>query len=132
MRLTAALMLLAGCASLSSPLATPEPKRATVIIDRSETGYVPIFIEVEVGTIVTWHNTDRALHTVTYSETADPARNVDGTFKLTDRLFNFEIPGTQETVGAGGTASYSFATAGTYHYFCLPHDTRMRGTVVVR
>ena len=34
-------------------------------------------------------------------------------------------------VAEGETFEHTFDTAGTYEYFCIPHETSMKGEVVV-
>jgi plastocyanin len=69
--------------------------------------FSPATINVKAGDTVTWTNKDTAGHTVTSDTGA------------------FDKP-----VAAGGTATVSFATAGTFAYHCNIHGG-MSGTVVV-
>ncbi len=126
----AAAALLVACGS-AAPAPTAPPKAATVIIDSSPEGYTTGLLEVSAGTVVTWMNTDKDLHTVTHSKTEDPHK-ADGTLDLEALLFNFQLPGEAETAGQGSSASFTFSAPGTYYYFCLPHADRMRAVVVVR
>ncbi len=130
-RIAMVALLLACNAPVPASTATAEPKTATIVIDSSTEGYTVRLLEIGAGTVVTWMNTDKAYHTVTYSKTEDP-RRPDGTFDLEGLLFNFELPGEAETAGKGSSASFTFTTPGTYHYFCLPHADRMRAVLVVR
>ncbi len=67
----------------------------------------PATTTVKVGDTVTWSNSSGAGHTVT----AD-----DGSF--------------DQTLPSGGTASVTFATAGSFAYHCSIHSS-MTGTIVV-
>lgn len=87
--------------------------------------YKPAVLEIAAGTTVTWTNLDGALHTATHAPTGAIRLNPDGTFDLSGAVFNFTLDEN------GGSASITFRTPGTYHYFCLPHNT-MRGTVIIR
>lgn len=68
----------------------------------------PDAVTVTVGDTVTWSNQDNVGHTATAG---------DGTFDT-------------GTISAGGTASATFSTAGTFAYACAIHPS-MTGTVVV-
>ncbi len=68
----------------------------------------PDKITVTAGTTITWTNKDGVVHTVT-SDTG---------------LFD------SGNIGANGTFSHKFSTAGTYLYHCAVHPT-MTGSVVV-
>ena len=70
--------------------------------------FSPSTITVSLNTTVTWTNKDGVSHTVTSD---------------TD-LFD------SGSIGDGQTYSYTFTTAGTYHYKCSFHSS-MTGTVVV-
>jgi plastocyanin len=71
--------------------------------------FSPSSITVSAGTTVTWTNKDAIAHTVT---------------SLTN-LFN------SGNLNSGGTFSYTFATAGSYSYYCSIHPT-MTATVTVQ
>lgn len=78
----------------------------------------PVTRTVAVGTQVTWVNKDGTTHTVTSS--AVPAGAA--TF-------------SSGNVGGGGQFQVTFATAGTYQYYCTIHGSPgagMHGTVVVQ
>jgi plastocyanin len=68
----------------------------------------PVTITVTAGTTVKWTNKDGTTHTITSTTNVFDSGNV---------LNN-------------GTFSFTFATPGTYPYFCKLHPT-MTGTVVV-
>ena len=68
----------------------------------------PGTLTVAAGTTVTWTNKDAVTHTVT----------------STTNLFD------SGSLGTNGTFSHTFATAGTYSYFCKIH-TYMTGSVTV-
>ncbi len=84
----------------------PPPTAGDVsIVDRS---FSPTTIEVGLGGSVTWANNDTEEHTVT----------------ATDSSWDSGIFDT------GGTYTRTFATAGSFAYFCLIHPD-MTGTVIV-
>lgn len=96
-------------------------EKATVDI----TGFVfkPDILEVPVGTTVTWTNRDEVLHTVTTGVTKNTGI---GTY---DASPDQRVDGRMD--GAATTFSFTFASAGTYRYYCDRHR-HMAGTVVVR
>lgn len=75
----------------------------------------PATITVNVGTTIKWTNKDNVTHTVTSGTPGSP----DGIFD-SGNLSN------------GGTFSFTFNTKGTFQYYCKPHQSSMRGTVVVQ
>ena len=70
--------------------------------------FAPASMQVPVGTRVTWTNQDTAPHTVTFTAT----RQGSGTLQQ------------------GQTFGYTFATPGTYAYYCAVHPY-MTATVTV-
>ena len=74
------------------------------------TAYSPTSLTVTHGTTVKWTNGDGFAHTVTNDAGSGE------TFDL--------------SVGAGGTVSHTFNTAGTYNYHCTIHSN-MHGAIVV-
>jgi plastocyanin len=71
--------------------------------------FTPATVTVPVGTTVTWTNRDDTLHTVTEANR------------------RFASPG----LDPGGVFSYTFASAGSYTYFCSLHP-HMTATVIVK
>jgi len=77
-------------------------------IDVQAFAYQPTTLTVPAGTTVVWTNHDPVAHTVT---------DVNQTW-------------TSPAFEANDSYSMTFATPGTYTYFCLPHPT-MIGTIEV-
>lgn len=75
----------------------------------------PASITVNAGTTIKWTNKDNVTHTVT-----------SGTPSAPDGIFD------SGNLGNGGTFSFTFNTKGTFQYYCKPHQSSMRGTVVVQ
>lgn len=75
--------------------------------------FQPGQLTVKAGTAVTWTNKDETTHTVTAGKPAARSGDFD-----------------QALEGAGKTFTFTFATAGTYSYFCSRHES-MTGAVVV-
>lgn len=92
-----------GAAGGAAP-AAPGPA-AVAIFDG---GFRPAALTVAAGSQVTWTNTDSSRHTAT----ADGGAFDSG------------------SLNAGGTFSFTFATPGTFAYFCAFHSD-MQGTVTV-
>jgi plastocyanin len=91
---------------------------ATKVCMVAET-FSPASLTVSAGTTVSWENGSTLTHTVT-SATGSPVAYNSG------------------NVGAGATYSQTFATAGTYNYYCQYHGldgnppTGMHGTITVQ
>ena len=100
----------------STPSLTPPPDAPSAAVgipvgaqSLGNKAYTPDELTVEVGTTVTWTNTDSMSHTSTSDATE----------------WNSGI------VAPGGRFSFAFQTAGTFQYHCAIHPG-MVGTVVVR
>jgi plastocyanin len=93
-----------------APSAWAQGQEVTVMME--DNYFDPAQVTVEPGTTVTWVQNGNNSHTTT---------SYDG---LWDSGL---LPG-----GSGQTFSYTFDEAGTYDYFCIPHeDLGMVGTVTV-
>ncbi|HEX2168243.1 MAG TPA: plastocyanin/azurin family copper-binding protein [Longimicrobiales bacterium] len=118
------LACLSGCISEE-----PEPTgpiNGDVTIDMtSQLTFAPAAAQARVGQTVVWVNTSSMPHTVT----ADPS--------LAGNAASVSLPEGAEPfasplVDAGGSYSRTFTVAGTYRYFCQPHEgAGMIGTIVV-
>ena len=84
---------------------------------KPENAFAPLDLTVSVGTTVRWTNQDTQAHTVTSGTS-------DGLVGTADGLFGSPF------LNPGDTFTYTFATAGTYSYFCTPHPW-MIGSVTV-
>jgi plastocyanin len=98
-------LMLAGLAVAASAQSTAD--LIEVRIDNFSFG--PTEVTVPAGTTVTWTNHDDIPHTVV----------------STDKVFKSKVLDTDEKF------SFTFATPGTYPYFCSIHP-KMTGKVVVR
>jgi plastocyanin/glucose/arabinose dehydrogenase len=107
-------------ASAAAPTPTPAPAAApappaagtTAAVNVQNLAFQPMDLTLPVGTTVTWTNNDSVAHSVTWDD-----KTVDS------GLF-----------GQGETFSYTFTTAGTYPYYCIPHGSPgagMHGSVTV-
>jgi plastocyanin len=73
--------------------------------------YAPADIAVAVGATVTWMNRDNFTHSVAF---------LDG-----------GLPREPLVMKPGEAATFTFASAGLYHYQCHLHPQNMRGSVTV-
>ena len=96
--------------SSSSSSSTNKPAVATNAVTIQNFAFSPANITVKVGTTVTWTNKDSVAHTVTETDgkTGPDSGNVN----------------------PNSAYSFTFKTAGTYHYNCKIHP-EMVGTVTV-
>jgi len=108
----------ASDASAASPAA---------VVKMSDFKFSPKTITIDPGQTVEWRNTSiLSWHTAT----CDP--------KLAKHAASVSLPVgakpfSSGKVKAGRTYSHTFDTPGTYHYFCIPHESMgMVGDVVVR
>jgi plastocyanin len=87
--------------------------------------FQPATLTIPAGTTVTWTNTATAEHTVT----ADPSKALNS---ADVSLPAGAQPWDSGAVDAGQTFTHTFTVAGTYKYFCIPHESLgMVGTIIV-
>ena len=108
----AASLALAACSTGSDGAATAGAPVATSTVDLPRSyKFAPESITVSAGTTVTWNNNDNFTHSVQFKDGGLP----------TDPLL----------MQPGASATFAFATPGTYHYQCHLHPQQMQGTVTV-
>ncbi|AZH25387.1 plastocyanin/azurin family copper-binding protein [Haloplanus aerogenes] len=121
------LAVVAGCSAAGG---SGDTRRVSMTDDFA---YDPARITVDAGTTVRWTNDDDVGHTVTaYGDgiPADATYFASGDFD-TERAARDDITGG--LLPAGDAYEHTFTIAGTYDYFCVPHEgSGMTGTVVVR
>lgn len=87
--------------------------------------FTPPTVRIKVGETVRWKNSSLLVHTVT----ADPAEaTIEGSVALPEgaEAFNSGLMDPEQTF------EHTFTEAGTYTYFCIPHEAaKMRGQVIV-
>jgi plastocyanin len=131
---------LAGCSGGDGGDATSEPTDSdgTTTVDMNDDlAFVPAEIEVSVGDTVVWENVGSIGHSVTAYDDGIP----DGADYFASGGFDSEQAARDAySVGdpdsgdvlEGDTYEHTFDTAGTYEYFCIPHESAgMVGTVEV-
>ena len=92
----------------------------------------PVPLRVEAGTEVSFVNASAEAHTVTAYEKDIPA---DAQY-FASGGFQTEVEArdglAEGIVGQEETFEVTFGVAGTYEYFCIPHESQgMKGTIVV-
>ena len=127
---SAALLLalglgVAACGGDDEGGAAETPKATEATVNIKVFAFQPGRLKVAKGAVVTWTNNDDIGHTVTSGTrtyAAGDSGNVESTKK--DGKFDHALE------GAGTKATYTFAEAGTFHYFCDRHPG-MEADVVV-
>lgn len=86
---------------------------------------------VQAGETVTWNNKSSGAHTVTaYSDSVPPDLYFSSGRASSEEQARDRI--ADELIQPGGTFRFTFEEAGTFEYFCIPHESSgMIGTVVV-
>lgn len=107
MRLAAGIGLFGALCAAGAAAGQPKPPAADVRIDNFS--FTPAELKVPVGATITWTNRDDIPHTV-----VSP-----------DKVFKSKVMDSDEKY------SFTFATAGTYTYFCSIHP-KMTGRVIVQ
>jgi plastocyanin len=124
----AALALLASACSGPSTAAGGATTGGAqgITVDMTDANvFQPNSLTVPKGATVTWNNTGSAVHTVT----DDPSKAIN---RSNAQLPEGVQPWDSGNVNGRQSYSYTFTTAGTYKYFCIPHEVLgMVGTVTV-
>jgi plastocyanin len=105
-------------------------------VGMSINAFKPQTVETTVGETVVWRNTSGRRHTVTAYGDSLP----EGATYFASGEFDSEaaaVDGWDARFGGGidanGTYEHTFEVAGTYPYYCIPHESGgMVGTVEVR
>lgn len=87
--------------------------------------FTPDTVRIRVGETVEWTNSSLLAHTVT----GDPSEAaIEGSAQLPDGTSAFD----SGMLSPDQTFTHTFKVAGTYKYFCIPHEaTKMYGWVIV-
>jgi len=121
---------LAGCGgSDETPTATAQ---GNLVAMTDDLVFDPAEITVSAGETVTWENVGSVPHSVTAYEGEMP----DGATYFASGGFDSEEAArnnypTEGAIGGDETYEHTFETAGEFQYFCIPHESGMKGTVVV-
>jgi plastocyanin len=108
----AAAVAFAACSTGSGGGASSAVPVATSMVDLPPSyKFAPLAITVSAGTEVTWTNHDNFTHSVQFKDGG--------------------LPADPMVMQPGSSATFTFATPGTYHYQCHLHPQQMQGTVTV-
>ena len=116
----------ASNAAASDAMARPPVGRVAAEVGMTNRlTFTPDTVRIRVGEAVRWTNGSVLPHTVT----ADPSKAARATnVSLPDGAAPFD----SGNMNSGDTFTYTFTTAGTYRYVCLPHELAgMVGVVIV-
>jgi len=109
----------------TSPAGGNSTAHVSIVLSASTLGakaYSPNPLNITTGTTVVWTNDDTQIHTVTSGNgSGDPNMG---------KVFDSGLTGASALKTKGSSFSYTFASPGTYQYFCQVHPT-MVGTVNV-
>lgn len=119
----------AGCGGSDAPPTDSDGNPRVAMT--GDLNFEPDRVRVGVGDTVVWTNPDTVDHSVTAYEGELP----DGATYFASGGFDSEAAAREAyrtgAVEQDETYSHTFETAGEFPYFCIPHESGMRGTVVV-
>jgi plastocyanin len=92
-----------------------QPLSSAVSMTENPYRFQPVMLNVPAGTAVTWTNTGSEPHTVT----ADPSKAAN---RADASLPAGVEPWDSGLLTGGQSYSHTFTVAGTYKYFCIPHE----------
>lgn len=99
---------------------------ASTITMTDDNKFSPATLSVAKGTTVTFNNTSQMIH----SATDDPTKAAN---KPDAQLPDGAPPWDSGLLQPGQTWTHTFDVAGTYKFFCVPHETLgMLGTITVQ
>lgn len=108
-----------------APNSTVDSNKPAVVIGMTNSlNFDPDTVRIKVGQTVRWENSSLLVHSVT----ADSSKETkDSSVSLPDGAKPFD----SGLMDPEQTFEYTFNVAGTYNYFCIPHEAMMRGVVIV-
>lgn len=122
---------LAGCSGTDSGGSTPTETREVRVDMTDGLKFDPETVTIAVGDTVVWETVGKVAHSVTAYQEQLPegaAYFASGEFQ-TEAAARSSYP--DGSVGTDETYSHTFELAGEFPYFCVPHESGMKGTVVV-
>lgn len=102
----------------------PNSKPAVTIGMTNSLSFDPDTVHIKVGETVRWKNTSLLVH----SATGDPS---EATIEESASLPDGAQPFNSGLLDPDQTFEHTFKVAGTYNYFCIPHEAMMRGVIIV-
>jgi len=113
-------------AGLNAEASAAKAATPTVVKMTDQYKYDPASLTIPVGTTVTWQNAGTMVHSATF----DPAKAVN---KPDAALPSGVQPFDSGLLQPGQSWSHTFTVAGTYKYFCVPHEALgMTGEIIVK
>lgn len=115
-----------SCFSSDGPTGVSNGEVTATVDMTAQARFSPASVTIHAGEAVEWRNTATG---VSHTATLDPAKAANAA--------DVARPSGAQTfdsgsISPGGTFRHTFTVAGTYKYFCAPHETfGMVGTVVV-
>ena len=124
--------LVVGTTTVAGCLGGGGPSGPTVTMT-PELTFDPVELTIDAGQQVTWTNDSGAPHTASAYENAMPEEAsyfASGGYESEQAVR--QSTSARGFLERGDTYSYTFDIAGTYRYFCLPHEENgMIGRVIV-
>lgn len=103
-----------------------QPKEPAVVVGMTnQLNFDPDTVQIKVGETVRWKNSSLLVHSVT----ADPE---EATKESSASLPDGAEPFNSGLLDPEKTFEHTFTVAGTYNYFCIPHEAMMTGVVIVK
>lgn len=123
---------IAGCSDGGDGGGEDLPTAVTVEMT-DDLNYVPETVEIAVGGTVTWENVGVVAHSVTaYADRIPSEADYFASGDFDDEAEANRAYPERGSIGREESYSYTFDTAGTYEYYCIPHESgNMVGSVVV-
>lgn len=107
---------------LAIPCSTvsPPPVTGSLLVAMQNIAYQPATLNIHVGQTVMWRNSEGSMipHTTTSGSCSGGTCTANGMWD-------------SPQLNPGGTFSFSFASAGTFTYYCRVHGAAMQGRIVV-
>lgn len=131
--LTVGTTSLAGCSGNgggATPTATPGE---TTVDMTGDLAFDPATVSIATGATVVWENVSSLGHSVTAYEDRIPSEAAYfASGGLDSEQAARDAYPESGDIAAGESYSHTFEVAGTYEYFCIPHEgAGMEGTVEV-
>lgn len=130
MVLGSAAALVACSGGASAPAASAPPAGAAssaATVKMTDTNlFDPATVTITKGGTVTWTNSSSMVHSVT-DDPAKAANKADAVLPAGAAAWDSGL------LNAAATFTHKFDVAGTYKYFCIPHESLgMLGTIIVQ
>jgi plastocyanin len=125
---------LAGCTSLGIGSNSSDSVEGTLVKMTSEFTYEPSSVEIPVGEQIVWRMKGFTSHTVTAYEMQIPENAeyfASGGFS-NEQAARDGFTNGKGSVGYQSEYKRAFEVPGRYKYFCIPHESSMKGAIIVK